>query len=287
MKPSTLWGKVWKGLRLVVNTAQRLGGGALTVAELYSFLAFHRDLPRPPVLVQAEDTSDGTVLLNVGGTCVWWPREYSRAWLDLVWSEVFLPHPPNGHSYEHSVVPLNPGAWVLDVGACEGFFVKYALAKGCRVVAVEPVKRLAHCLGKTFRREVRDGLVRVINVALGGSSGTTHLLFDGTPIGAHEAEIGEEVQRLTLDELILRQRVVPTVDFIKIDVEGAESSVVRGGLQTVRQMKPTLAIAVYHYPNQEEEVRGVLREARTDYLVLGKGVLRNGSALVHQILHVR
>lgn len=286
MKPKRLWRRISKGIRLVLDTTQRLGS-ELTLGELFSFLRFHSKLPRPPVLVQVEDTTDQTVLLDVGGTRIWWPFEYSTEWLDLVWSEVFVPYPPNGHAYEHSIVPLHPGDWVLDVGACEGFFVKYALLKGCKVIAVEPVERLAHCLSKTFRREVVQGLVQIINVALGASSGKTHLSFARTPIGARESEIGVEVQRITIDDLMFRERVAPTVNFIKIDVEGAEVSVIRGGLHTLRQVKPTLAIAVYHYPDEEKEARRVLREVRPDYLVVAKGVVRNGTALVHQILHVK
>lgn len=72
-----------------------------------------------------------------------------------------------------------------------------------------------------------------------------------------------------------------------MDIEGAEVSALRGALRTLQQMRPTLGIAVYHYPEEESEVRKLLLEAGGRYLVQAKGLARVGPALVHQILHAK
>ena len=50
---------------------------------------------------------------------------------------------------------------------------------------------------------------------------------------------------MTIDELITRG-FVPRVDFIKMDVEGAESEALLGAAQSLRTFRPKLALTVYH-----------------------------------------
>jgi FkbM family methyltransferase len=42
---------------------------------------------------------------------------------------------------------------------------------------------------------------------------------------------------------------IPKLDFIKLDVEGAEMETLRGALQSIGRFKPKLAISLYHKPN--------------------------------------
>lgn len=53
------------------------------------------------------------------------------------------------------------------------------------------------------------------------------------------------VTTLSIDDLV-RRRNLPKVDFIKMDIEGAEQPALRGAEATLRQHRPTLAFAVYH-----------------------------------------
>ena len=50
---------------------------------------------------------------------------------------------------------------------------------------------------------------------------------------------------LAIDDLVQQQNL-PRVDFIKMDIEGAELSALRGAKQTIQRHKPKLAISVYH-----------------------------------------
>jgi len=52
---------------------------------------------------------------------------------------------------------------------------------------------------------------------------------------------------------------VQRLDFIKIDVEGAELLLLKGAEKTLREFRPNLAIAAYHYPKEIDDL--------CDYLV--------------------
>ncbi|MCA1632232.1 MAG: FkbM family methyltransferase [Acidobacteria bacterium] len=53
------------------------------------------------------------------------------------------------------------------------------------------------------------------------------------------------VSTLSIDELVRRQHL-PKVDFIKMDIEGAELKALHGARETIRTFKPKLAISLYH-----------------------------------------
>ena len=52
-------------------------------------------------------------------------------------------------------------------------------------------------------------------------------------------------QIITLDEYV-REKNLPCVDFIKLDVEGTELDVLRGAATTITRFKPILALSAYH-----------------------------------------
>jgi FkbM family methyltransferase len=50
---------------------------------------------------------------------------------------------------------------------------------------------------------------------------------------------------LTIDELVEREKL-SRVDYIKMDIEGAEPNALKGALDTIKRFRPKLAIAIYH-----------------------------------------
>lgn len=54
-----------------------------------------------------------------------------------------------------------------------------------------------------------------------------------------------QVSTLTIDDLV-QQRGLDRVDFIKMDIEGAEGEALKGAVETLKSFRPKLAIAVYH-----------------------------------------
>jgi FkbM family methyltransferase len=57
-----------------------------------------------------------------------------------------------------------------------------------------------------------------------------------------------ELRTQSVDALMAEGRL-PRVDFLKVDVEGADLGVLRGAADTIRSQRPRLAIACYHKPD--------------------------------------
>jgi FkbM family methyltransferase len=73
------------------------------------------------------------------------------------------------------------------------------------------------------------------------------------------------VRGRALDDVV-EEEGIERVDFLKLDVEGAELSALRGAEQTLRRFRPRLAIAVYHQPAQDlTAIPTYLAELGLDY----------------------
>lgn len=283
---STIATKLARGPQLLTSTLAALLTRDLALVDFVRWLAWQRARRRiPRIEVRSTDQADGTALLAIADLSFWWPNEFAVDHLDLVWAEVFLPYPPNGHAYEHGPCRIERHNWVIDAGSCEGFFMSYALRKGARVLAVEPVPRLAYCLEKTFETEAKKGNVTIINALLGATVAHGRINVVGSPISAQTStHEGEPVRATTIDAL-LGASVMPTVDFIKMDVEGSELTALSGARMTLVRHQPTLSLAVYHDAFDERRLGHLLMTSGVEYQTHAKGLVRNKGRLVHQILH--
>jgi hypothetical protein len=58
------------------------------------------------------------------------------------------------------------------------------------------------------------------------------------------------------------------VDFIKLDIEGAEREALKGGMETLRQFRPRLMLEMYHRPDDRQVLPIVVRQAHADYGII-------------------
>ena len=142
---------------------------------------------------------------------------------------------------------------VVDVGANIGFYTLMLAAlvgDSGQVMAFEPVPDSRAKLAASVARNRLDHIVRIEPCALSDKPGTTRIVHDADTSnvgGAHMAPssgglppgvVGHAVEMRCLDEF----EFPLGVHFIKMDVEGAEGLVLRGGLRVLRTHRPLLMI---------------------------------------------
>ena len=71
-------------------------------------------------------------------------------------------------------------------------------------------------------------------------------------------------QLISIDEYV-REKNLPRVDFIKMDIEGSELSALKGAALSIARWKPRLAISAYHRPEDIYTLAKFLKSIRPDY----------------------
>lgn len=225
--------------------------GWLFAGELYPRLLW---LPRRrDVFWKAAQQRGLTVPLSVpwyGGTTV----EVTLGTDNSLCLYVCGSYEPNEFTFLDGV--LKAGMTFVDVGANDGLYTLFAAGKvgdAGRVVSVEPSSRERSHLQHNLERNA-IGNVTVVAAALGAAGGVADLkVADGHHTGhntlgdfAHgDVAIAgsERVEVETLDTLAGRLGL-SRIDVIKIDVEGAEGSVLAGARQTLASWRPILLLEV-------------------------------------------
>ena len=141
---------------------------------------------------------------------------------------------------------LRPGATVLDVGAHVGYYTLLSsvlVGDAGRVHAFEPNPANAEFLRRHVRINRRSN-VQVEQAAVSDRAGTARFDF-GTGSGTgHLADAGAlEVRTVQLDDYCTTNGLAPSA--IKIDVEGAELSVLEGGRETLARHRPVIFLSTH------------------------------------------
>jgi FkbM family methyltransferase len=143
---------------------------------------------------------------------------------------------------------VRPGMRVLDIGANLGWFtVQMAKLVGpCgHVASFEPRSDLFHYLSRTVRENKLDN-VSLHNCALGDHVGEVELQWpaDGINPGGTKLKTTEVISnRMLYQKTVMRvldKEIGDEIDFIKIDVEGAEKLVFGGGQRILTQSRPII-----------------------------------------------
>jgi FkbM family methyltransferase len=158
---------------------------------------------------------------------------------------------------------VEKGDIVVDVGAHVGMFTVKALKEVGEeglVIAIEPEERNFELL-KRNTRGYRN--VKLVKKAIGDKTGRA-ILYISELSGEHSIKRSSratksiDVEVDTLDN-ILSSLGVSKVDFLKIDVEGAELEVLRGAGGYLSEGKiRKVAVAAYHYCEEHKEVADFL-----------------------------
>lgn len=123
----------------------------------------------------------------------------------------------------------------VDVGAHVGLFSYWMVRDFAQLIAVEPVAAHRACWEQNVRARPGD---RLLACAFGAAVGAVQLAqaAEGSSGGTYVAGPGE-IPMLTLDSLTLE-----VLDLLKIDTEGYESDVIKGGLETLARCHPVCIV---------------------------------------------
>jgi FkbM family methyltransferase len=136
---------------------------------------------------------------------------------------------------------LHSGGIAVDVGACIGdtaLTLSKAVGESGMVIAIEPNPDAYECL--KFNRDLLMPNVNVVFGAVGDENGTVKMHISNNAGASHVSPDGD-IPVSTLDNMLFD---IGLIDFIKIDVEGYEPKVLRGGFNTLSKYKPDLLIEV-------------------------------------------
>ncbi|MGH7474752.1 MAG: FkbM family methyltransferase [Longimicrobiales bacterium] len=163
------------------------------------------------------------------------------------------------------------GQVVFDLGAHVGYYSILAARRvgpTGTVIAFEPDPRNVRSLRRHARLN-RAQRLRIVEAAVGDHEGPAGFAAGtGTGTGHVVGAVGSNgstraVQLTTIDHHVARAGLVP--DLIKIDVEGAEAAVLRGGRRTLQSARPRLLLSTHGMVVRREclELLDSLRYAAT------------------------
>lgn len=153
---------------------------------------------------------------------------------------------------------VKQGQTVLDIGAHKAgylYFLLKQVGKQGKVYAFEPQSNLYNYLTKIKRLFEWDNVV-VEHKAISDKAGTVTLYIPVNEVSkgsspgativenqAHQSsDLTETVEAITLDAYCKQHQIKPS--FLKIDVEGNELSVFRGGIETIKEFKPSIIVEI-------------------------------------------
>ncbi len=193
---------------------------------------------------------------------------------------VFGTHEPSVvHGLEELV---QPGWTAIDVGANIGYFtllMANRVGPQGKVIAFEPLAENFSILQENIKLNSHPNVV-VENLAL--MSRTERIeLRSATPgaitwvasvrVDQNSAVESESVEAISLDEYV-QKKGIAKVDFLKIDVEGAEASVLDGATSVLNRDKPILLIELHELYRFKDKHPAILKLRDQNYQVRSLGM---------------
>jgi FkbM family methyltransferase len=191
------------------------------------------------------------------------------------------------------VQPVRPGDVVLDCGANIGVFTRKVLDRGAgKVIAIEPAPENLECFRRNFKKEIAAGKVVVYPTGVWDKDDVLEMNIDPTNTAADSFVIhreGSHKLRLpltTIDKLVA-ELALPRVDYIKMDIEGAEPNALMGARETLAKWKPRMSLAAYHQQDHPVRIPAIVLGIRNDYGVECGPCEEHGNRIVPDVLYFR
>jgi FkbM family methyltransferase len=173
-----------------------------------------------------------------------------------------------------------PGDVAIDAGGCWGetaLWLAHAVGPTGHVHTFEPAPRNRDLLSRNLQlNPLHANRVTVWDHVLGARRGETVWLANRMAAGAtvrdelakvhswDQTDQALELRTESIDELAIGG-AIERVDFLKVDVEGADLGVLQGAAETIRRDSPRLAIACYHKPDDLVQIPDFVASLGVEY----------------------
>ena len=140
-----------------------------------------------------------------------------------------------------NIFEVKNDAVVFDIGAFKGdtaYFFSKKCSNKARIYAFEPDDYAFQILEK-IKEKYKLNNVITKNILLSNAEKEIDFvsMIENTPTIKKNA--------ITIDKFV-EENNIEKIDYIKMDVEGAEKNILEGSIKTIKKFKPSLAIAIYH-----------------------------------------
>ncbi|WP_346679871.1 FkbM family methyltransferase [uncultured Brachyspira sp.] len=140
-----------------------------------------------------------------------------------------------------NIFEVKNDAVVFDIGAFKGdtaYFFSKKCSNKARIYAFEPDENNYKVLLK-IKEKYKLNNVITKNILLSNAEKEIDFIsmIENTPTIKKNA--------ITIDKFV-EENNIEKIDYIKMDVEGAEKNILEGSIKTIKKFKPFLAIAIYH-----------------------------------------
>ena len=157
---------------------------------------------------------------------------------------------------------------IFSIGAFYGetsiWFSKCVGEEG-RVYAFEALEENVRVAGCNCRRNSINNII-VENICFWKETALLNFNIDYGSSKITNDNTGVRVNTTTVDEYCVNNKI-DKLDFLKMDIEGAEYEVLCGAKETIKKYKPKLAICVYHKPEDIIELPALILGMRPDYKI--------------------
>jgi FkbM family methyltransferase len=164
--------------------------------------------------------------------------------------------------YSQNKITIQPeiGDYVIDGGACTGdtaLVFSNAIGESGHVYSFDPVKEhldiLAYNIAQFPNKNVQSMPFGLSN---------RDVIADPIVLGGYGPGFNSNNHKVPLRSIdsLVNTKDIEKIDFIKLDVEGAEMDTLRGAQQSIAHFKPKLAISLYHKPDDLFEIILYIKE---------------------------
>ncbi|MCU0334656.1 MAG: FkbM family methyltransferase [Chitinophagaceae bacterium] len=170
------------------------------------------------------------------------------------------------------IVAAEEGDVVLDIGACWGDTALYfasRVGKSGKVFSFEFLPGNIEIFNKNLLLNPQLAAVIEIIPRPVSDESNKKVYFSNAGPGSRVSEQAfdgyfDETSTIAVDDFVL-QKGIDRVDFLKMDIEGAEPLALKGALATIKKFRPKLAIAIYHGMNDFTSIPLWLMEQKLGY----------------------